>query len=394
MSRLFHPWPLAGILSTVIDRLNELPFDVELPCHPVVGSIADRLLSGGRATRDDGIALFRTNDLPSVAWLAHRLRLQRHGKRAWYIRNQHINYTNQCISGCRFCSFHVPPGAESAYLLTPDDIRERLLYFLDQPLREIHMVGGLHPAMSLSYACDLLDTIHSVRPEIHIKAFTAVEIAHIAHREACTVGEVLQTLRDHGLGSVPGGGAEVLSERVHQQLYPGKLGPKEWLQVSRQIAEAGLPQYATMLYGHIETIEERVDHLLQLRALQDGTGHLLGFTPLAFHPARTRLSHLPPVSGHDDLLTIAVSRILLDNIGHIKTFWVMHTPDIAQLALSFGADDMDGTIMRYEIVQRNGSTEQALDTAAMRRLITEAGYDPVERDSLYNTIETNTGVSE
>ncbi len=378
----------------MIDRLNHDPADIGFVCHPAVESIAAKILNGGRASFDDGVALFQSNDLHSVGWLAHRLRLHRHGDRAWFVRNQHINYTNQCVSACQFCSFYVTPGSKSGYLLSPAEVRERVIHFLDQPLREIHMVGGLHPDISLRYACDMLDAIRSVRPDVHIKAFTAVEISHIAQQERCSIAEVLDALKRHGLNSVPGGGAEVLSDRVHRQLYPRKLSPDQWLQVSRYIAEAGLPQYATMLYGHIETVEERVDHLIRLRTLQDATGHFLGFTPLAFHPAGTRLSHLPPVSGHDDLMTIAVSRILLDNFSHIKTFWVMHTPDIAQLALSFGADDMDGTVLRYEIVRNNGSTEHCLSVDAIRHLISEAGYVPMERDSLYNCIESANGVPE
>jgi aminodeoxyfutalosine synthase len=270
-----------------------------------------------------------------------------------------------------------------------DNVREALRKHRDVPITEVHMVGGINPKLPYSYYLDLLRTIQEERPGVHVKAFTAVELVEIARVAQKSIGECLTEMKSLGLASIPGGGAEVLSERVHAELHPKKIGPDEWENVGQAVAKAGLPQYATMLYGHIETMEERVDHLIRLRELQDEIGNFLALTPLSFHPEGTYLDHLPPPTGQDDLRNLAVSRLVLDNFPHIKSFWIMNTAQISQLALWYGADDIDGTIHEYEITYEPGhlgEKNQVLTRKDLIKNITEAGRTPIERDSLYNEI--------
>ncbi len=362
----------------------------------IVGSeltdVLDRVVCGERLGFDDAVRLYRTRNLSGVGYMANLVRERLNGDRAYYIRNQHINYTNICNKHCKFCYFAKNPkqGGPEPYLFSMDDVRTALRKHLDAPLTEVHMVGGINPKLPYSYYLDLLHTIKEVRPDIHIKAFTAVELVEIARVAGKSIPEVLEDLKAAGLTSIPGGGAEVLSDRLHAELHPKKIGADEWVAVARDVAGAGLAQYATMLYGHVETIEERAEHLLRLRDLQDETGHFLAFTPLSFHPEGTFLDHLPGPTGQDDLRNLAVSRLMLDNFPHIKSFWIMNTPQISQLSLWYGADDIDGTIHEYEITYPEGhlgEKQQVLTRKELLSNIAECGRTPVERDSLYNEIE-------
>ncbi|MCC6730378.1 MAG: CofH family radical SAM protein [Chthonomonadales bacterium] len=354
----------------------------------LLADIRERVCAGERLGREDAVRLYTTPDLTSVGRMANLVRERRHGKRAYYIRNQHINYTNICNKHCKFCFFARNPrdGGPDPYLMSLDDVRVALRRHRDVPITEVHIVGGINPRLPYAYYLDLLAVIREERPGVHVKAFTAVELVEIARVAGKPLPKVLADLREAGLSSVPGGGAEVLSDRVHALLHPRKIGADDWESVAREVARAGLPQYATMLYGHVETVEERVDHLLRLRALQDETGHFLAFTPLSFHPEGTYLSDLPSPTGVDDLRAIAVSRLVLDNFAHIKSFWIMNSAQVSQVALWYGADDFDGTVHEYEITYPEGEIgrkEQVLTRRELLSLIAEAGREPIERDSLY-----------
>lgn len=346
--------------------------------------IAEKLAAGRRLSREDGLTLFASPDLHGVGALAHARRRQRHGDHAFYVYNQHVNYTNVCRNRCQFCAFARDRAEEGAYTYTLDDVRQRLLDRRDEPIREIHMVGGLNPALPFSHYLDLLAVIREIRPQATIKAFTAVEIDHLATISGMSLTDTLAALRDAGLGMIPGGGAEILSPRVHAALFPKKIDGRRWLEVTEATHRAGLVGNATMLYGHIETVEERVDHLLQLRDLQDRTGGFSAFIPLAFHPENTRLSHLKGPTAALDLKVVAVSRLLLDNIEHVKAYWVMLGEKLAQVALYFGADDLDGTIVEEKITHMAGATSpKGLAREEMERFILAAGFTAVERDSFY-----------
>lgn len=354
---------------------------------PQLIPIHEKLLGQERLDRDDGLTLYRTPDLLGLGYLANLRREQLHGARAYYIYNQHINYSNICINGCRFCAFGKRATEPGAYEMSLEEIFAKVEERRAEPITEIHIVGGLHPELPFGYYVEMLKGIKAIRPQVHLQAFTAVEIAHLAGIAELSVVEALEALKEAGLGSLPGGGAEVFSPRVRQALCPKKLPPENWIQVCQTAHRLGLRTNATMLYGHIETIEERVDHLLRLRAAQDETGGFLTFIPLAFHPQNTKLSHLKETTGFDDLKNLAVARLLLDNFPHIKAFWIMIGPKIAQLSLSFGANDVDGTVIEERITHMAGAqTPQALTRSEIEHLIREAGREPVERDTLYNVI--------
>jgi aminodeoxyfutalosine synthase len=351
--------------------------------------ILRKVQAGERLSFDDGVLLYRTKNLGGVGHLANIVRERMHGAKTYYVRNQHINYTNICNKFCKFCSFYAKKGGPAPYEMTLDEVRMALRKHKDEPLTEIHSVGGINPRLPYSYYMDLLRVMKEERPGVHVKAFTAVEIAEIARVGKVTMEQALKDLIVAGLDSLPGGGIEILSDRVHEELFGKKLRGEEWLEVARIAAKLGLKQYATMLYGHIETDEERVDHLVQLRELQDETKHFLCMTPLSFHPENTELPDTPHPTGDDDLRNIAVSRLMLDNFEHIKSFWIMNTPAVTQVALWYGADDADGTVFEYEITYEDGdfgNKSQSLHPANMVAMIREAGRIPVERDSHYNEI--------
>jgi aminodeoxyfutalosine synthase len=354
---------------------------------PALVPISDKVAAGARLDKADGCALFQSSDLLGVGFLAQMVRQRLHGNKAFYIYNQHLNYSNICVNGCKFCAFGRKAGEDGAYEMSLSEIFARVEARAHEPITEIHIVGGCHPDLPFSFYLDMLRGIKARRPEVHLQAFTAVEVAHLADKAGLSVVDTLLALREAGLGSLPGGGAEVFSPRIRQTLCPEKLSPAGWLEVAQAAHRLGLNTNATMLYGHLETVEERVDHLLQLRAAQDETGGFLAFIPLAFHPANTGLSELTGPSAVDDLKTLAVSRLLLDNFPHIKAFWVMLGPKLAQISLCFGVDDVDGTVMEERITHMAGAqTPQGLTRAQLRALIREAGCEPVERDTLYSVV--------
>lgn len=346
--------------------------------------INDKVVSGERLGFEDGIALYKSNDLIGVGHLADYVRRKLHGKKAFYVYNQHLNFTNICLNRCLFCAFSRDEGGKDAFTLSIDDVRSRLMERINEPVRELHVVGGLNPSLSFDYYIELLNTIKEVRPDSTIKAFTAVEIDHIAKVGGLSIEETIAELKKAGLEMIPGGGAEVMSDRVRKKLFPKKIDSNRWLEIMEALHSAGLTSNATMLYGHIETLDERVDHLIKLRELQDKTGGFTAFIPLAFHSQNTRLSHLPSTTAFDDLKNIALARLMLDNFSHIKAYWVMIGERLAQVALSFGADDLDGTIIEEKITHMAGAkSAKGLTRAQMEHLISSAGFTPVERDSFY-----------
>ncbi|MCW5944063.1 MAG: CofH family radical SAM protein [Fimbriimonadaceae bacterium] len=366
-----------------------MPVSAERVVGPELLGIAEKVHRGERLSREDGVRLYETPNLTGVGYLANVVRERKHGAKTYFVRNQHVNYTNICNKFCKFCSFYAKKGGPSPYEMSLDEVRQRLSWHKDVPITEVHMVGGINPRLPYSYYTDLVRAVKEVRPGVHVKAFTAVEIVEIARVGKVSFERALADLIEAGLDSLPGGGIEVLSDRVHKELFGKKLNGEEWKAVARAAAKLGLKQYATMLYGHIETVEERVDHLIQLRELQDETGHFLTFTPLSFHPEGTELEDIKPLTGDVDLRNIAVSRLMLDNFDHVKSFWIMNTAAITQAALWYGADDCDGLVHEYEITYKDGewgNKRQALTYENMVHMIREVGREPIERDSLYREI--------
>ncbi len=355
-------------------------------------NIYEKVMRVERLNADDCLQLYQTPDLNAIGALANIVRERMSGDKTYYVRNQHINYTNVCNKGCKFCAFYAQKGGPDPYTMSITDVQNKLRAHLDVPIKEVHMVAGINPKLPYSYYLDLLRAVKQTRPGVHIKAFTCVEIAEIQRQANKPLPEVFAELKEAGLDSLPGGGIEILSDRVHMALFDRKLDGDQWMEISKEAAKAGLLQYATMLYGHIETIPERVEHLVKMRELQDETGHFVTFTPLSFHPEGTQLSHLPHPTGDGDLRNIAISRLMLDNFAHIKTFWIMNTPQVSQLAQWYGADDLDGTIHEYEITYKDGeqgNKQQVLTRPQLVNLIVEAGRTPVERDSFYNEVPQN-----
>jgi len=354
-----------------------------------VGDVLRRALDGERLSVDDGVRLFESDDLPAIGGAANEVRTRLNGRRAYYVVNRHINYTDICKNRCRFCAFSRNEGESDAYAMTVDEVVERAESEWERiKFTELHIVGGLHPTLPLEYYTQMLSTLKRRFPAVHIQAFTAVEIAHIARIAGMTVREALIELRDAGLGSLPGGGAEIFSPRVRSIVCPEKMSGSEWLHVMRQAHQLGIKSNATMLYGHVETYRERVEHMIALRELADETGGFMTFIPLKFHPANTDLGGLAArMSSIDDLKVYAISRLMLDNIVHLKVFWIMLGLKLAQVALSFGADDFDGTVVEEKITHRAGaSTPEGLTVADITRLITDTGLTPTERDTVYNLI--------
>jgi aminodeoxyfutalosine synthase len=352
--------------------------------------IESKLISGERLTFNDGLKLYQSPDLLGVGCLAHRVRTKKHGTQAFFIINQHLNYTNICQNQCRFCAYARKENETGGFTMSLDQIKESLLSRNQEPIKEIHIVGGLNPSLSLDYYLDLIRTVREIRPQVTIKAFTPVEIDRLAQLANTTIHDIIFRLKEAGLNMLPGGGAEVMSNRVHDELFPNKITSNRWLEIMSAVHKSGIPSNATMLYGHIESLEERVDHLLKLRTLQDETNGFVAFIPLAFHSKHTQLSHLPATNAFDDLKNIAVARLLLDNIPHIKAYWVMLSEKLAQVALSFGADDLDGTIVEEKISHMAGATSsKGLTRKQLVRLIKHADFLPVERDSFYNPVITD-----
>ncbi len=349
--------------------------------------IWEKISRGKRLNKKDGLILYNSNDLTGIGKMADYVRKKHHKSKAYYVYNQHINYTNVCINRCRFCAFARDKGENGSYTYSLDDVKKRLMERIDEPIREIHIVGGLNPKLPFEYYTKLLKLVNKIRPNATLKAFTAVEIDYLSQISGKSLEQTIEILKDAGLGMIPGGGAEVISKRIHNELFPKKIDGKRWIEVMESVHKAGLTANATMLYGHIETHEERVDHFLTLRELQDKTGGFSAFIPLAFHPENTALSGFSNTTGFDDLKTIAISRLILDNFDHIKAYWVMIGEKLAQVALSFGADDLDGTIVEEKITHMAGAkSPKGLAKEKMEYLIASAGFTPVERDSFYRPV--------
>ena len=353
-----------------------------------IGDIGDKVAAGERLTFDDGVRLFECRDLLAVGHLANRERERRHGRLTYYNFNIRLEATNVCVASCLFCSFaRLTPDSPSAYTLSLDQILDKLRQRAHQPLTEVHVVNGLHPDLPFEYYLDMLRGLKEVRPGIHLKCFTAVEIAFFSDIYTMSDREVLERLREAGLDSLPGGGAEIFAPRVRKKISHDKADADRYLSIHRIAHEIGMRTNVTMLYGHIETHAERVDHMLRARALQDETGGFQAFIPLAFHPDNNQMRKLPPPTATDTLRVHAVSRLMLDNIAHVKAFWIATGVEVAQQALWFGADDLDGTVQEEKIYHMAGArTPEIMSTAAIRRLIRAAGRDPVERDTLYNVV--------
>jgi aminodeoxyfutalosine synthase len=350
--------------------------------------IADKVLAGERLDAGEGLRLFESNDLLAVGWLANHVREKRHGDICYYNVNRHINPTNVCGAHCKLCAFGRDANSPGAYTFTLDEIFARAAEGVAEGATEFHIVGGLHPDLPFSYYLDLIRGIKQRHPQVHLKAFTMVEVGFYSRISKLSIRDTLLAMKEAGVDSLPGGGAEIFAPRVRKVICDHKVSGQMWLKIARTAHEVGLRSNATMLYGHIETHEERVSHLLDLRELQDETHGFVTFIPLQFHPDNTGLSHVPKPTAFDDLKTIAVSRLLLDNFDHIKAYWIMLTPRVAQVALRFGANDLDGTVVEEKIYHDAGaSTPQGLTHADLERLIRAAGRVPVERDTLYRKVD-------
>jgi aminodeoxyfutalosine synthase len=353
-----------------------------------LGDVSNKVLAGERLTGEDGLALFRTHDLLAVGWLANFVREKRHGNVTYYNVNRHINPTNVCVAHCKLCAFGRSPNAPGAYTFALEEIWHRAAEGVREGATEFHIVGGLHPDLPFQYYLDLIRGLKQRFPHVHLKAFTMVEVGYYARISKLSIRDTLVRMKEAGVDSLPGGGAEIFHPRVRKIICDHKVSGQMWLEIARTAHQVGLRSNATMLYGHVETLEERVEHLLQLRETQDKTHGFVAFIPLAFHPAHTGLSDIPPATGFDDLKTMAVSRLLLDNFDHIKAYWIMLTPRIAQVAQQFGANDLDGTVVEEKIYHDAGATTpEHMTRAELERLIRAAGRLPIERDTLYHPVD-------
>jgi aminodeoxyfutalosine synthase len=365
--------------------------------------IAEKLANGESLSLGDGMALYASRDLHGIGRLANWVREKLHGRKTFYNRNRHINYTNVCALSCKFCSFYRKRGEEGAYEMPVEQVIATAQKAADSGATEVHIVGGLHPWLKFDYYLQMLSGIRRACPQLHIKAFTAIEIIHFTRIAHLSVRDVLIALREAGLGSLPGGGAEIFDDRVHDEVFKGKVRADRWFEVHRTAHDLGIYTNATMLYGHVETPRERIGHMLKLRELQAQsraamiedatTGAGIGkacfncVIPLSFIPEYSELGDLPGPTGITDLKTLAIARLMIDNIAHIKAFWIMQGVGLSQLALDWGCDDLDGTVVWYDITKRQGDgVHQELHVQDIQRIIREAGRIPVERDTLYGEI--------
>ena len=365
---------------------------------PALIPIAHKVAEGVALWADDGIALYASHDLHGIGRLANFVRQKLHGSKTFYNRNRHINYTNVCALSCKFCSFYRKRGEDGAYEMPVEQVIATAAKAADAGATEVHIVGGLHPWLKFDYYLQMLRGIRRERPALHIKAFTAIEIIHLGRIARLDVRQVLIALREAGLGSLPGGGAEIFDDRVHDEVFRGKVRADRWFEVHRTAHELGIPTNATMLYGHVETAAERVGHMLKLRQLQAESLAVMRsdreracfncVIPLSFIPQDSELGHLPGPTGLTDLKTLAIARLMIDNIAHIKAFWIMQGVGLSQIALDWGCDDLDGTVIWYDITKREGhGVHQELHVQDIVRLIREAGRIPVERDTLYHEVK-------
>ncbi|MDO3378129.1 aminofutalosine synthase MqnE [Geoalkalibacter halelectricus] len=350
-------------------------------------TIRAKLESGARISDAEALALFECNDLLTVGELAALANRRRNGDKVYFNINRHINYTNLCVNRCTFCAFCKGEEDEGCYTLALNDILAKAGEAAAAGATELHMVGGLHPELPFDFYLEMLAALRADCPRLHLKAFTAVEIDYFARLTEQSVEQVIAELQQAGLGSMPGGGAEILGARVREKICPEKISGERWLEVTEKVHRAGLKTNATMLFGHVEEYADRVDHLARLRRLQDRTGGFQAFIPLAFQPDNTRVPGARGVGGVDALKTLAISRIYLDNFRHIKAYWVMLGLKIAQVALAFGVNDLDGTVVEEKIGHDAGAdSPQALSKEQLCTLIRKAGRVPVERDTLYREL--------
>ena len=358
-----------------------------------LNEIASRVESGDRLSFDDGLALFATDDLPGLGKLADTARRKRHGRTTFFNVNRHLNPTNICYADCKFCGFFRTPRQPDAYTHNIEDSLKVAAQAIAEGATELHITGGLNTKLPFSYFTDLLSSLKREYPQLHLKAFTMVEFDHFAHFYKMSDEEVIQSLINAGLDSCPGGGAEIFREPTRSMICAHKCDANRWLELQGKVHAAGLKTNATMLYGHIESFEDRVDHLVKLREQQEKSHGFQCFIPLAFYPPDTQLAHLPGPSGIDSLKTMAVSRLMLDNFDHVKVFWVMHGLSTSQLALNFGADDMDGSVVEYKITHDADGfgTPDKLTREDLLGLIRDAGFRPVERNTRYQVVREYDG---
>jgi aminodeoxyfutalosine synthase len=354
----------------------------------IIEEILNKVIRGERINKEEGILLYQKADLSILGFLANRIREQKNGDRVYFNRNLHIEPTNQCVYACKFCSYYRKKG-EEGWEFSREDMIKQVQDMGDQ-ITEVHIVGGVHPKWDVHYYGELFQDIKAIRPDVHIKAFTAVEISYIAKRAKMTLVEGLKALKEYGLDSIPGGGAEIFDEEIRQKVCPSKDTGAEWLNLHETAHQLGIPTNATILYGHIENVAHRIDHLDRLRELQDRTKGFNVFIPLKYKSENNELSYLGEVSVVEDIKMYAMSRIYLDNFNHIKAYWPMIGKDIAQLLLSFGVDDFDGTINdSTKIYSLAGAEDQSpsMNTDDMIKLIKDVGRQPIERDSIYNILK-------
>jgi aminodeoxyfutalosine synthase len=349
--------------------------------------ILEKVESGERLSYPDAVAMYRSPDLLALGYMANLVRERLHGDVTYFNVNRHINPTDVCVASCRLCAFGKRAKDPHAYTMSLEQVWDVAGQGYAEAVTEFHIVGGLHPELNLDWFCEMIAGLKQRYPSVHLKAFTMVEVAYLAKRAKLSLRETLERLKDSGVDSMPGGGAEIFSERVRRIICDHKIDGNEWLEAARIAHQIGLKSNCTMLYGHIETPEDTADHLVRLRALQDETNGFVTFIPLAFHPDHTALAHLPKTTGFDDLKQIAISRLMLDNIPHIKAYWIMMTPSVAQIAQRFGANDIDGTVVEEKIYHDAGATTaQHMRRQDLLRLIREAGREPVERDTAYRPV--------
>ena len=354
---------------------------------PALYLVAEKVEAGERLNFDDGVALYGSGDILAVGWLANLVRERMHGDIAYFNVNRHINPTNVCVASCRLCAFGRKKGEAGTYTMALEEAWETAATGITDAVTEFHIVGGLHPDLPFEYFLDLVRGLKERFPKVHVKAFTMVEISFLAKRAKLTISETLQKMKAAGVDSMPGGGAEIFADRIRHIICDHKIDGGEWLETAKLAHQMGFKSNATMLYGHVESDEDRVDHLMRLRTVQDETGGFQTFIPLSFHPDHTALAHIPKSTGMLDLRQISVSRLLLDNFPHIKSYWQMVTPKMAQISLRFGADDIDGTVIEEKIYHDAGATTpQGMRRADLVRLITEAGRIPFERDTMYRAV--------
>ncbi|TFG57645.1 MAG: aminofutalosine synthase MqnE [Deltaproteobacteria bacterium] len=348
--------------------------------------IRDKVTAGERVSEEDALALFHTRDIHAVGEIADIANRRRNGDRVYFIVNRHINPTNICVNRCRFCAFSKSKEEPLAYTMTMDEILVRAEEARSQNATELHIVGGLHPDLPFDFYLRMLKTLRERFPELHIQAFTAVEIDHFSRITGLSLGEVIRQRKEVGLGSLPGGGAEIFAPEIRNLICSEKISGDRWLEIMEEVHGAGLRSNATMLYGHVETLESRVDHMRRLRELQDRTGGFQSFIPLAFHPKNTEIAK-GYTTGIEDLLSLAVGRIFLDNFRHVKSFWIMVGPKVAQVSLHFGVNDIDGTVVEEKITHAAGARAgQEMTVPELVTMIRQAGRIPVERDTLYNVV--------